>query len=738
VNENDDVFAAAAGAPDPEADADAVTQEPAADDVAQEDDAAQEDADQEDAAQEDEAPAKPRSRFADIMFRETLKVTNERLALTANTIRCLAMDGVQAAKSGHPGAPMGLADIAAVLWLRFLKQNPSDSKWDDRDRFVLSGGHGSMLLYSLLHLAGYDLPVEELARFRQLGSRTPGHPEYGHTDGVETTTGPLGQGLATAVGMAIAERMAAARYNAEGGDPVVDHRTWVFCGDGDLEEGISHEACSLAGHLKLDKLVLFYDSNGITIEGHTDLALSDDAKKRFQAYNWYVLEVDGHDYDQIDHAIRRAIKFAKGPTAIICKTVIGKGSPNKAGTHEVHGAPLGEDEVKAAKAALGFDPEKTFAVPEEVYTLFRERATKTKRMQGRWKRTFKDWAKANPEKAAVWKACHEDVIPADIESAIPAFDTAKPVATRNASGTVLNALAKALPQLVGGSADLAPSNMTWLKEMGEIKPGDFSGRNFHFGIRELAMAAIMNGVQIHGGFRIFGGTFFVFSDYCRPAMRLAALMGLPVIYVYTHDSFYVGEDGPTHEPVEQIAALRCMPNVTVLRPADPTETAAAWVAALRNKRGPTALLLTRQNMAVINRAVYPAAANVEKGAYTLWQSEEGIPDLIIIATGSEVELALAAAKQIEGKIVRVVSMPSWELFERQNKTYRERILDPECKRRLVIEAGSSFGWARYAGLKHEMITLDTFGASGPYKDLAKRFGFTVENVLAKANALLMR
>ena len=667
-----------------------------------------------------------------------MKVTNEMLALTANTIRCLAMDGVQAAKSGHPGAPMGLADIAAVLWLKYLRQNPADAQWPDRDRFVLSGGHGSMLLYSLLHLAGYDLPLEELARFRQVGSRTPGHPEYGHTDGVETTTGPLGQGIATAIGMAIAERMAAARFNVAGSEPVVDHRTWVFCGDGDLEEGISHEACSLAGHLKLDKFVLFYDSNGITIEGHTDLALSDDAKKRFQAYNWHVLEIDGHDFDQIDRAIRKALRLTGKPVVIICNTLIGKGSPNKQDSAAAHGAPLGEEEVKLTKAALGFDPEKSFYVPEEVTTLFKERAAKTKRMMGKWKRVFKEWTKANPELAAKWKAMHEDLIPIDIENALPTFDPDKPVATRSASGIVLNALAKVLPQLVGGSADLAPSNMTWLKDLGAVAPGDFAGRNFHFGIRELAMAAIMNGIQVHGGFRIFGGTFFVFSDYCRPAMRLAALMGLPVIFVYTHDSFYVGEDGPTHEPVEQLAALRCMPNVTVIRPADPTETAAAWVVALKNKKGPTALLLTRQNMKVIDRTKHPSAANVEKGAYTLWQSGEGTPDLTMIATGSEVELALDAAKQIEGKNVRVVSMPSWELFEKQNKTYRERIIDPDCKRRLVIEAGCAFGWERYAGPKYEMVTLDTFGASGPYKELAKQFGFTVENVLEKARALLAR
>ena len=671
-------------------------------------------------------------------FSLTMKLTQETLALAANTIRCLAIDGVQAAKSGHPGAPMGLADIAAVLWLKYLKQNPADSKWSDRDRFVLSGGHGSMLLYSLLHLAGYDLPLDELKRFRQVGSRTPGHPEYGHTDGVETTTGPLGQGIANAVGMAVAERMAAARFNNPGTDPVVDHRTWIFCGDGDLEEGISHEACSLAGHLKLDKMVLFYDSNGITIEGHTDLSVSDDPKKRFQSYNWHVLEIDGHDFDQIDRAIRKATKLTGKPVLIICKTHIGKGSPNKQDSHEAHGAPLGDEEVKLTKRTLGMPEDQFFYIPQEVSQLFQERAAKMKRSQGKWKRVFKDWAKANPAKADLWKTMHEDALPADIEKILPVFDPAKPVATRNASGLVLNALAQAMPQLVGGSADLAPSNMTWLKDMGEIKPGDYAGRNFHFGIRELAMAAIMNGVQVHGGFRIFGGTFFVFSDYCRPAMRLAALMGLPVIYVYTHDSFYVGEDGPTHEPVEQLAALRCMPNVTVIRPADPTETSAAWVAALKNKKGPTALLLTRQNMKVIDRSKHPSAANLEKGAYTLWQSGEGTPDLTIIATGSEVEIALDAAQQIEGKNVRVVSMPCWELFEKQNKTYRDRIIDPDCKRRLVVEAGCSFGWERYAGRCGTMITLDTYGASGPFKDLAKLFGFTTENVLAKAKELLAK
>lgn len=667
-----------------------------------------------------------------------MKLTNETLALAANTIRCLVIDGVQAAKSGHPGAPLGLADIASVLWLKHLKHNPADPSWQDRDRFVLSGGHGSMLLYSLLHLSGYDLPLDELKRFRQFGSLTPGHPEYGHTAGVETTTGPLGQGLANAIGMAIAERMAAARFNSKDAEPVVDHRTWVFCGDGDLEEGISHEACSLAGHLKLDKLVLFYDSNQITIEGRTDLALSDDPKKRFQAYNWHVLEIDGHDLDQIDRAIRKALRLSGKPTVIICKTLIGKGSPNKQDSHEAHGAPLGEDEVKLTKRALGFDETTSFYVPEEVYALFQARTAKLKRAQGKWKRIFKTWAAQNKEQAATWKAMHEDCLPEDLESHLPVFDPEKAIATRSASGLVLNALAPCLPQLVGGSADLAPSNMTWLKAFDEIKPGDFSGRNFHFGVRELAMAAIMNGIQVHGGFRIFGGTFFVFSDYCRPATRLAALMHLPVIYVYTHDSFYVGEDGPTHQPVEQLAALRCMPNVTVIRPADPTETAAAWIAALKNKKGPTALLLTRQNMKVIDRTQHPAASRLEQGAYTLWQRGEGTPDLIIIATGSEVELALDAAKQMTDKNVRVVSMPSWELFEKQNPTYRQRILDPDCKRRLVVETGSSFGWERYVGPQGSMLTLNTFGASGPYKALAQHFGFTIENVIAKARELFTR
>lgn len=667
-----------------------------------------------------------------------MKLNNETYTLTANTLRCMAIDGVQAANSGHPGAPMGLADIAAVLWLKFLKHDPTDSNWADRDRFVLSGGHGSMLLYSLLHLSGYNLSIDELKRFRQFGSQTPGHPEYGHTDGVETTTGPLGQGLASAVGMAIAERMSAARYNIADTPPVVDHYTWVLCGDGDLQEGISHEACALAGHLKLNKLILFYDSNDITIEGRASLAMSEDVKKRFQAYNWHVIEIDGHNYDQINRAILRAKKVTDKPVIIISTTTIGKGSPNKADTAASHGAPLGDDEVRLTKEALGFPPDEKFYIPEEVSQLFATRTSRLRRAHSRWRRTFKDWSKANPEKAQLWKTSHEQTLPENIEDSIPPFDPNKPLATRSASGIVLNALAKELPYLVGGSADLAPSNMTWINEADAITPDNFAGRNFHFGVRELAMAAVMSGVQLHGGFRIFGGTFFVFSDYCRPSIRLAALMGVPTIFVFTHDSFYVGEDGPTHEPVEHLAALRCMPNVTVIRPSDPTETAHAWLTALRNKKTPTALLLTRQNMKVIDRKQHASAANLEKGAYILWQSGYGVPDITIIATGSEVEIALEAAKKIEDRNVRVVSMPSWELFEKQNRTYRERVIDPDCPRRLIVEAGSSFGWERYAGSRGAMITIDTFGASAPFKELAEHFGFTVENVLEKALELLTR
>ncbi len=664
------------------------------------------------------------------------KPTVDELRLVATTIRGLAMDGVQKAKSGHPGMPMGMADVATVLWLNHLKQCPSRPDWADRDRFVLSGGHGSMLLYSLLHLAGYALPLDELTRFRQWGSLTPGHPENHLTPGVETTTGPLGQGIANAVGMALAERMLAARFNTADYAPV-DHHTYVFCGDGDMMEGLSHEALSLAGHLKLNKLVLFYDDNSITIEGKTSLAYSDDARKRLQSYGFNVIAIDAHDYDQIEKAIRKAGRSKDKPTAIICTSHIGFGSPNKVDTSAVHGEPLGDEEVALTKAAIGLPADQPFYVPQAAYDLFQKQAARMKRKANQWLRLHAAHGKANPEFAAQWDAFYNDVIPEDLEAQLPVFAAGTADATRSSSGKVIQALAKALPQFVGGSADLAPSTKTLISGGGSVAPGDFAGRNLHFGVREHAMAGLMNGIALHGGLRVFGATFFVFVDYCRPSVRLASIMHLPVIYVFTHDSFYVGEDGPTHEPVEQLASLRCMPGITVIRPSDPTETAAAWATAIRNKRGPTALLLTRQNLNVIDRTRYPAAANLAKGGYVLCQTGEGIPDVILLASGSEVELALEAAEALRGAcVIRVVSMPSWELFEQQPASYRAEVLPVECRRRMAIEAGVPMGWERYIGAEGETLCLAHFGASAPYKVLAEQFGFTTANVVARVRAML--
>ncbi len=655
------------------------------------------------------------------------KLTTDDLRLAANTIRGLAMDGVQAAKSGHPGMPMGMADVAAVLWLKYLKHCPADPDWADRDRFVLSGGHGSMLIYSLLHLAGYDLPLEELKQFRQWGSRTPGHPESGHTVGVETTTGPLGQGCANGVGMALAERMLAERFNVGETTPV-NHHTYVFAGDGDMMEGLSHEAFSLAGHLGLNKLVVFYDFNKITIEGNTELAYSEDPKKRFQGYGWNVIDIDAHDYDQIERAIRRARREKTRPTLVVCRSHIGYGSPNKQDTASAHGEPLGEDEVAATKQALGM-PAGLFHVPEATTEMFATRARSMKRKMNKWKREFRAYAETHPEQAATWDAFMQDRIPENIEEALPVFEPGTAVATRSSAGKALNSLAGVVPQLVGGSADLAPSTKTLLDGISSVAAGTFEGRNLHFGVREHAMASMMNGMALHGGLRVYGATFFVFADYCRPAIRLAALMGLPVVYVFTHDSYNVGEDGPTHQPIEHLASLRCIPNVTVIRPADPTESGAAWVAALKNKSGPTVLALTRQNLPVIDRSVYPAANNLEKGAYTLWQSGEGTPDVIVLASGSEVEISLTAAQQLEGVNIRVVSVPSMELFEAQDADYRESVLPTACTTRLAVEAGVSMCWHKYVGTGGRVIALDRFGASAPYSKLAEEFGYTSENVL---------
>lgn len=663
-----------------------------------------------------------------------MKFNNEQLRKAANTVRGLAMDMIEKAKSGHPGAPLGMADLAVSLWLKYLNVDPTKPDWANRDRLVFSGGHASALVYALFHLSGMnELKMDDLRSFRQLGSRTPGHPERG--GGVEVTTGPLGQGIAMGVGLALAEKMLKARYNSEN-FPVIDHRTWVFCGDGDLEEGISHEAASLAGHLKLENLVLIYDSNGITIEGGTDLALGDDAMARFASYGWKCFEVDGHDFDAIDRVYRKAMKVEGQPVFILARTHIGYGAPTKQDSADSHGAPLGAEECAGAKRNLGLDPEKSFWADDDVYDWFEDRAITVHRQYLRWNKLQKDWRAAEPDKAAEYDAACKFALPADIASKIPSFAAGESIATRGACGTVLNALAAEVPTLVGGSADLGPSNKTVIKGAEDIKPGNYSGRNFHFGIRELAMTAIVNGMVAHGGLRAYGATFFVFSDYCRPAIRLGALMKLPSIFIFSHDSFYVGEDGPTHEPVEQLAALRCMPNVLVLRPADANETAYAWLEALNNKTGPTCILTTRQNVPVLEGT---SREGVAKGAYVIWENSSH-PALTLLASGSEVSLAVAAAKQLaeEGKAVRVVSMPSWKLFEQQDIAYRESVLASSCHKRLVVEAGTRFGWERYTfgPANTRFVTLDSFGASGPYKVLAEHFGFTVENVLAKAHELV--
>ena len=665
-----------------------------------------------------------------------MKYTNDQLKLAANTIRCLAADMVEKAASGHPGVALGLADVATSLWLKFLKFDPKDTSWADRDRLVFSGGHGSSLVYSLLHLSGTgDLRLDELKAFRQVGSRCAGHPERGLCPGVEVTTGPLGQGVAMAVGMAIAERMDAARWNKEG-LPVSDHRTWCLCGDGDMEEGISHEACSLAGRLKLDRLCLIYDSNNITIEGTADLAFADDTRKRFEAYGWKVFECDGHDFDAIDRVLRRAVKVEGQPTLVIARTHIGQGCPNKHDTSAVHGAPVGAEELAGLKSALGFDPEKFFDVPGDVYDFFEDRSAACHRMNLRWRKTLKDWSAANAELAAAREAAQRGSILKDLDAKLPAFDPAKPVATRSACGTALCAIAAEMPFLVGGSADLEPSNKTNLKPFGWVSAEDFSGRNFHWGVRELGMSAIVNGIQAHGGYRAFGATFAVFSDYCKPAIRLAALMGIPSMWVFSHDSFYVGEDGPTHEPVEQIAMLRTIPNFLAFRPADANETAASLLAMLQCKDAPSCILTSRQNLPVLE-GVTPE--KVAKGAYVIWESSP-LPDVMFIASGSEVAICIEAAKRLveTGRSARVVSMPCRELFERQPLGYRESVIPGTCAKRVIVEAGVSFGWEKFSknSATTRYVTLDKFGASGPYKDLADQFGFTVDNVYARAREML--
>lgn len=645
---------------------------------------------------------------------------------TVNAIRILSAEAIQKANSGHPGLPLGSAPIGYTIFADFLKFNPKDPKWDDRDRFILSAGHGSMLDYSLLYLFGYDISKEDLMNFRQLGYKTPGHPEYGHTPGIETTTGPLGQGIANAVGMAVAEAHLAATFNREG-FPIVDHYTYALCGDGCLEEGISYEACSFAGTHKLGKLILFYDDNDITIEGDTDITFKEDVAMRFKAQGWQVLKVDdANDLDLLRRTIRKAKADTERPSIIICKTVIGFGSP-LAGSHECHGAPLGADNLAKTKENLGWTC-APFEIPDEVAEHCGAIARKGASRQGKWKRMFKQYEAAYPDLAALYKKYMSGELP-DLKNDAELFEFAKPDATRNTSFAVLNKLADRIPNLIGGSADLAPSNKSNMKKRGDFTAEDRSGSNMHFGIREHAMAAIANGMQLHGGLRVYCATFFIFSDYMKHAMRLSALMHQPVTYILTHDSIGVGEDGPTHEPVEQLIALRSIPGMKVYRPADGKETTAAWISALTGN-APTCLVLTRQNLPQYENSGLDAL----KGGYVLADSEKKVPDVLLIGSGSEVEQCMQAKDILKTKGVdaRVVSMPCIEEFEKQPQTYKDSVIPPEVKARVCVEAASPYSWYKYAGDYGEIIGMTTFGASGPANKLFEMFGFTADNVVEKA------
>lgn len=657
--------------------------------------------------------------------------------LCINTIRTLAMDGVQKANSGHPGAPMGMAPMAYTLWTRFLKHNPKNPAWADRDRFILSAGHASMLLYSLLHLTGYDLSLDELKQFRQWGSKTPGHPEYGLTPGVEVTSGPLGQGISMAVGMALAERILAQRFNRPD-HTIVDHYTYVITSDGDLMEGVASEATSLAGHLKLGKLICLYDDNSITIEGKTDLAFSENVAKRFEAYGWHVRRIEsGADVEVISTAIEAAQKETTRPSLLCIKTHIAHGSPNKQDDAGAHGAPLGKEEIRLTKKNYGWPEDPPFYIPDEALECFRKCVERGQEWEQDWHERFEAYIQAYPDLAQEWELMMSGDLPEGWESSLPDFPVDKPIATRAASGKILNAIAEKIPSLIGGSADLAPSNNTYLNAYNDIRAENFDGRNLRFGVREHGMGAILNGIALHGGFIPYGGTFLVFSDYMRPAIRLAALMKQRVIYVFTHDSIGVGEDGPTHQPIEHLAALRTIPNVMVIRPAEATETAAAWKIALERKGGPTALALTRQNLPIIDRSKYPAADLVVKGAYILADSE-GKPELILLASGSEVSLALEAREKLteKGIATRVVSMPSWELFDEQPQTYQDEVLPPGVTARLAIEMGVAQGWQKYVGTKGAVLGIDKFGASAPAKVVMEHYGFSVKNVVEQATKLL--
>ena len=655
--------------------------------------------------------------------------------IIANTIRGLSVDGVAAANSGHPGMPLGMADVCAVLWSEHMNFNPKNPKWLNRDRFILSAGHGSMLIYSLLHLYGYDLSMDDLKAFRQWGSKTPGHPENFVTAGVETTTGPLGQGVANAVGFALAEASLAARYNREGSE-IIDHYTYVVAGDGCLQEGISHEACSFAGHNKLGKLIMLYDSNNITIDGPTHISFTEDTRKRFEAYGWQVLEIDGHDYDQINAAIAEAKKEKSKPSIIICKTIIGFGSPNRAGTSKAHGEPFPAEEIELMKEKLGLPKDKSFFVPDEISDLRAKTQEKGENLENKWNELWENYKNKNQEAAKEL----ENSIKGEISKEaldIPQFGSEKAIATRSASGTVLNHIAKYIPQLIGGSADLTPSNNTLPAGEESFSPENPKGRYIRYGVREHGMAAIMNGMALHGGVLPYSGTFFVFSDYMRPAMRMSALMEQQVVYVLTHDSIGLGEDGPTHQPEAHLWAYRMIPNMTVIRPMDANETAEAWKSALKNKKGPTCLVLTRQGLPVYDRAGlgWAKSEEAQKGGYVLCEDKDF--EAIIIATGSEVELAVEAKAKLneQGVKVRIVSMPSTNIFDEQSQEYKDSVLPKNILKRVAVEAGVTLGWYKYVGLEGRVIGLDRFGASAPYKTLYKEFGITTDAIVEAVNSL---
>jgi transketolase len=679
----------------------------------------------------------------------------KRLAkLSINTIRFLAVDTIQRAESGHPGLPMGGAAMAYVLWMRHLRHNPANPKWLDRDRFVLSAGHGSMLLYALLYLTGYDLSLDDIMDFRQWGSKTPGHPEYGMTPGVEVTTGPLGQGISNAVGMAIAEAYLSARYNRPDHN-IVDHYTYVIAGDGDIMEGVSAEACSLAGHLGLGKLVVLYDDNRISLAGSTSLTFTENVGKRFESYGWHVQYVnDGNDIRAIDEAISEAKKEESRPSIICVHTIIGYGSPNRQGTFKCHGSPLGPEEVIAAKKNLDWPLEPEFLVPEDVKKHLGGAVESGGKTESEWKKRFDDYRSAYPGLASDFERVMEGKLPGKWDSELPQFGAGeKDISTRKASEMVLQSLATVLPELIGGTADLNPSTLAWVKGYGDFLPPDknygdlqgvvgnscdYEGRNIHFGVREHAMGAIASGMALHGGIIPFTGTFFTFSDYMRPSIRLAALMGIHVIYVFSHDSIGLGEDGPTHQPVEHLMSLRSIPNLTVIRPADAGETTEAWRLAIENNTGPTALVFTRQNVPVLDNSQFSHSEGFARGGYIVWESSEGMPDIILIGTGSELHIVLEAGKVLAGDklTVRVVSLPSWEIFDRQPENYRESVFPPSVKKRVAVEAGIKIGWEHYVGTEGAIVGMNGFGASAPAPVLFEKFGITVDNVIRVTRKLI--